>query len=34
MHIVLKLENGAVSSVYDMARDNKDRKVYGIGIYT
>ena len=31
---VLELENDAVSSVYDMAGDDKERMVYDVGIYT
>ena len=30
----LELENDAVSSVYDMAGDDKERMVYEVGIYT
>ena len=32
--IMLELENDAVSSVYDMAGDDKERMVYDVGIYT
>jgi len=31
---MLELENNAVSSVYDMMGDDKERMVYDVGIYT
>jgi hypothetical protein len=31
---MLVLENDAVSSVYDMAGDDKERVAYDVGIYT
>jgi hypothetical protein len=30
---LLELKNSAVSSVYNMAGDDKERRVYNIGIY-
>ena len=33
-YLLLELENDALSSVYDMAGDDKERMVYDVGIYT